>query len=176
MNENGNDQSQHGQQMMVSFLGFVTITGFFGGLLWSLVAYFAYWFHFTTIEPNVILEPFTVGKWRETKIGFVITLLAYGIISIPFAFLYYLFFKKVNSMWMGIVYGMALFLAVIFIFNPIFPGIKPWNHITFHSYVTGLCLYALYGLFVGFSISYQYGEVYGQYHKKLQKREKTNSE
>lgn len=169
-NANGKNQSEHSQPTM-SMFAYVAVTGFFGGLLWSFVAYFAYWFHFTTIEPNVLLKPFTVGKWRETWIGFFMTLFAYGIVSILAAFIYYLCFKKVKSMWMGVGYGIALFLVVIFIFNPIFPGIKHWKHISFHTYVTSLCLYSLYGLFVGFSISYQYGEVYGQYYKKLQKQE-----
>jgi len=63
----------------MTFFQMVLVTGFAGGIIWSLVAYLCFSFHFTAIEPNVLLEPFTVGSWRKMWIGKTISILVYGL-------------------------------------------------------------------------------------------------
>lgn len=141
-----------------SFSKMVVITGFFGGLLWSAVGYFTYYLNFIKVEPNIILEPFTVGTWRESWIGIVISIFACGIISIVVAFIYYALLKKFKTMWVGLVYGIVLFCIVFIILNPIFPGMKPFLKLDLNTLITSACLYILYGVFIGFSISYEQNE------------------
>nr|WP_259544941.1 YqhR family membrane protein [Heyndrickxia oleronia] len=142
----------------VSFISMALVTGFIGGILWSLLAYLCYYFNFTKIEPNILLEPFTVGNWRGSWIGIIITIIMYGIISIGVALVYYLVLKKFKSMWVGIAYGLILYLVVFFILNPIFPSMKPFFKNDYNTLITSACIYALYGLFVGYSISYEHNE------------------
>lgn len=142
-----------------SFLLMTVITGFVGGILWSIVAYVFYYFNFTTIEPNILLEPFTVGTWRENWIGIVLTIILYGVISIGVALVYYMFLKKLKSMWIGIIYGLVLFFIVFIILNPIFPSMKPFLQIEINTIIASVCVYVLYGLFVGYSISYEHNEL-----------------
>jgi len=141
-----------------SFAKMVVITGLFGGLLWSAIGYFAYYLNFIKVEPNIILEPFTVGTWRESWIGIVISIFAYGIISIVVAFLYYAILKKFKTMWVGAVYGIVLFLIVFIILNPIFPSMKPFLKLDLNTIITCVCLYIVYGVFIGYSISYEQNE------------------
>lgn len=141
-----------------SFAKMVFITGFFGGILWSAIGYFAYYLNFIKVEPNIILEPFTVGTWRESWIGIVISIFAYGIISIVVAFLYYAVLKKFKTMWVGAVYGIVLFFIVFFILNPIFPSMKPFLKLDLNTIITSVCLYIIYGVFIGYSISYEHNE------------------
>ncbi len=141
-----------------SFSKMVVITGFFGGILWSAIGYFAYYLNFIKVEPNIILEPFTVGTWRESWIGIVISIFAYGIISIVVAFLYYAILKKFKTVWVGAVYGIVLFLIVFIILNPIFPSMKPFFKLDVNTIITSVCLYLVYGVFIGYSISYEQQE------------------
>ena len=159
----------------ISFIQMVMVTGFVGGVIWSLVAYLSYFLQFTKIEPNILLEPFTVGNWKESWIGIVITIFVYGILSIGVAFLYYLVLKKLKSMWVGIFYGIALFLIVFFILNPIFPSMKPFFRIDSNTIITSVCIYVLYGVFIGYSISYEHSNI-THLEKKKEKKSNVNGE
>lgn len=134
----------------------VLVTGFAGGIIWSLVAYLCFSFHFTAIEPNVLLEPFTVGSWRKMWIGKTISILVYGLFSTGCALVYYLFFKKLKSMWVGAIYGLCLCAVVLIVLNPIFPGMKPFLKLDANTIITCCCIYILYGVFIGYSISFEY--------------------
>jgi len=151
------EQSQ--REKPLSFLAMVMTIGFVGGLLWSSLAYLAYVFHFTEIRPNVIIEPWTIGAWKEEWLGTVISIILIGIISIGAAILYYISLRKFNNMYVGIGYGVVLFFLVFFVLNPIFPGINPFTELKRMTIMTSVCIYILYGVFVGYSISYEENEI-----------------
>lgn len=54
------------------------------------------------------------------------------------------------------MYGIVLFFIVFFILNPLFPGIKPFTELKRDTVITSICLYIVYGIFIGYSISYEY--------------------
>jgi hypothetical protein len=153
-----NKQKQPDQETPLSFMAMVILTGLFGGILWSAVGILAHFFHLTEIHPRVILEPWALGDWKKGWLGTVISLAVIGLISIGVAFIYYALFKKFKSIWAGFGYGIALFAIVFFIFNPIFPSIKPLGALDKNTIITSVCLYILYGVFIGFSISYEESE------------------
>ncbi len=150
---------QNKQEKPVSFIAMVVTIGFVGGILWSSLAYFAFVFNFTDISPNVIIEPWTLGDWKKEWLGTVFSIILIGVISIGVALLYYATLRKFGSMWVGIGFGIVLFLLVFFVLNPMFPGIKPFTELTKVTLITTLCFYILYGVFVGFSISFEENEV-----------------
>lgn len=151
------EQDQHEKPM--SLLTLAVLTGLFGGIFWSSVGYLAYIFHFTEIRPNVILEPWTIGAWKEGWLGTVISIVLIGILSIGSALIYYLTLRKLTSLYAGIGFGIILFLLVYIVLNPIFPGIAPFGELERNTIVTSLCLYILFGAFVGYSISYEESEI-----------------
>jgi hypothetical protein len=156
--ESKKETHEHEQEESFSFIKMVVITGFSGGILWSVVGYLTYYFNFTKVEPNIILEPFTIGTWRESWIGIIISIIAYGIISVGAALVYYVILKKLKSMWIGFGYGILLFICVFVILNPIFPSMKPFFKLGTNTIITSVCVYVLYGVFVGYSISYEQNE------------------
>jgi Conserved membrane protein YqhR len=158
------EQNQSEKQM--SFLGIVMLTGFIGGLIWSSIAYLCYYFSFTKLEPNIIFEPWAAGDWRERWIGIVLSILAYGVISIGVALFYYGVLRKFKSMWVGAGYGIVLFFTVFLLLTPLFPSIKPFTSIDYHTLITTLCIYILYGVFIGYSISYEENELRHQEQKE----------
>lgn len=139
----------------MSFMTLVILTGLVGGILFSGMAYLAYTFNMTNISPRVILEPWALGEWKKGWLGTVISMILYGGISILAAIIYYALLRRFKSMWTGIAYGLVLFLLVFFVLHPLFPGIKPFNKIDFNTIVTSICIYSLYGLFIGYTISYE---------------------
>nr|WP_295975550.1 YqhR family membrane protein [uncultured Bacillus sp.] len=149
------NQKEELKEKPMSFMTLVILTGIVAGMFFSGMAYFAYILNFTKIPPRVILEPWALGDWKGSWLGTVISILLYGGISIIAALIYYAFLRKINSMWAGIGYGLALFLLVFFVLHPLFPGIEPFNQLELNTIVTSVCFYALYGLFVGYTISYE---------------------
>jgi hypothetical protein len=140
----------------MSIITHVFWTGLIGGIFWSLIGYLAYIFSFTDIHPHVILEPWALGDWKKDWLGTIISILVFGIISVGAAFLYFSALKKLNGIWPGMVYGIVIFVLVFIILNPLFPSIGPFKELSRDTLITSLCLYLLYGLFIGYSISYEY--------------------
>jgi hypothetical protein len=159
---------QNKQEKPLSFIGMVIATGFAGGILWSSIAYICYMFSFTKLEPNIILEPWAVGNWKETWLGIVISILAYGIISIGVALVFYAALRKLQSMWVGAAYGIALMLFVFLVLNPLFPSMKGITETDYTTLITEACIYILYGVFIGYSISYEENELRHQHEKERQ--------
>ncbi|MEK4147360.1 YqhR family membrane protein [Robertmurraya sp. FSL W8-0741] len=150
---------QNNKEEPMSIMTMVVLTGLVGGILWSSIGYLLYVFHFTEIRPNVILEPWALGEWKKQWLGTVISIIFIGIISIGVALIYYAILKKVTSILGGIGYGVVLFLLVFFVLNPIFPGIEPFGELNRTTIITSVCLFILYGIFIGYSISYEYEEL-----------------
>ncbi|GAA0345975.1 YqhR family membrane protein [Bacillus carboniphilus] len=150
---------QNKKEEPMSLVAMSAVIGLCGGLFWSLVGYLAYWFSFTEVSPRVVLEPIAVGDWKNSWLGVVISLGMLSVFSMGAALVYYVALKKFKRMWIGIAYGLLLFGVIFFILNPIFPSIKPIRDIDWYTWVTSACLYALYGLFIGYSISYEANEM-----------------
>lgn len=151
---NGQKTSNYPKPM--SFNTVVFWTGLFGGLFWGTIGFLAYYFNFTEVRPNVILEPWAFGNWKNEWLGTIISIILIGVVSLVAAFIYSLALKKFNGIWLGLGYGIILFLIVYVVLNPIFPGIKPFFDLGRDTVITTICLYLVYGLFIGYSINYEY--------------------
>lgn len=155
---------QNQREKPMSFLTMVITIGLIGGIFWSGLGYLAYVINLTEVRPNVILEPWAIGDWKEGWLGTVISIGMIGAISIVVALIYYAALRRFPSIFVGIVYGIVLFLLVFFVLNPIFPGISPIKELTRNTIITSICFYILYGVFVGYSISYEESEM--KYYEK----------
>ncbi|MEH7376371.1 MULTISPECIES: YqhR family membrane protein [Bacillaceae] len=140
----------------MSFSVMVFWTGLFGGLFWGLMGFIASYLSFTEIRPNVILEPWALGHWKYEWLGTVISIILIGICSVVAAFIYYAVLRKFTGFWFGLGYGIILFLVVFFILNPLFPGIEPFFDLKRDTIITSICIYIVYGIFIGYSINYEY--------------------
>lgn len=164
---------QNQREKPMSFITMVIVTGLIGGIFWSGLGYLAYVFNLTEIRPNVILEPWLIGTWKEGGLGTVISIVMIGIISIVVSFIYYAALRRFPSIWVGGVFGIVLFLLVFFVLNPIFPGINPFRELERNTIITSLCFYILYGVFVGYSISYEESEI--KYKERMERKTQQES-
>ena len=149
---------QNKKEEPMSVMGKSIVTGFIGGVFWSALAYLAYILNFTEISPNLILQPFALGNWKEGAFGNIISIVIIGLISIGAALVYYAILRRFDGMWLGFAYGGALWALVFFVLNPIFPNVETVLELSRGTIVTTLCLYILYGVFIGYSISFDYKE------------------
>lgn len=150
---------QNKRETPMSFTGRVITTGLVGGVLWSALAELAYLFKFSEVNPNMILQPFVIGEWKNGFLGTVISILLIGGISIGAALIYFGCLKQVKGIWGGVVFGAVLWVIVFYLFNPMFPDVQTVPELKRKTVVTTLCIYLLYGLFVGYSISFEYNEL-----------------
>lgn len=149
---------QNQKEEPMSFFMKVMLTGFFGGIIWSLLGYFSYIFHFTTISPNIVLTPFALGDWKYEPLGQFVGVFIIGSIGVVVALLYYATLKNAKSIWVSIFYGVALWGVVFYLLNPMFPDLESVEKLDMNTNITNLCLYILFGVFVGYTISFDQQE------------------
>ncbi|RLL48103.1 hypothetical protein D8M04_02170 [Oceanobacillus piezotolerans] len=133
------------------------LTGFIGGIFWSTIAILMYYFNFSEVSPRLfILRSWLKDEWTDGWLGDLVSIILVGLISIIVALIYYSTLKKVNSMWAGVLFGIVLWCLIFLLFQPIFNNIPSFSELQLNTIVSTLCLYILYGAFIGYSISYDY--------------------
>ncbi|WP_353855268.1 YqhR family membrane protein [Bacillus sp. Bos-x628] len=157
--EKKNKEEKNQPTQTTFMLGRVAATGVFGGVFWGFIGFLTHMFHFSEVSPNMLLQPFVLGEWKKGGLGTFISLMILGILSIGAAFIYYALLKRIKGFWMGLIYGAILWVLVFYVFNPIFPDVKHVQDLKQSTIVTTFCLYILYGMFVGYSISFEYNEL-----------------
>lgn len=110
-------------------------------------------------QPQYDIAAVCTRRVEKHGLGTIISIIVIGIISIGGAFLYYLLLKRLKTMWPGMLYGLLLWLLVFFVFNPIFQDVRAVTELKSDTIITTICIYLLYGLFVGYSISFEYNEL-----------------
>lgn len=163
-----NDQKQQntGQIETTDFTALVALIGFFGGLIWGVVYFIAYYLNLTDVGPALILNPWALGEWKNKILGQLIGIIAISMISIGIAFLYRALFAKFKSITLSLLFGVSLWGLVFYLLKPMFPDLKPLSEIGWNTIVTTVCIFLLYGLFIGYSISFHYEERQTAYSKK----------
>ncbi|AZB43546.1 hypothetical protein CEF21_15235 [Bacillus sp. FJAT-42376] len=158
-----------------SILGRVATCGFAGGFVWSAAGFIASYFKLSQISPNIILQPVSAGAWKDGAAGNIVSIVLISVLSIGIAFIYYALLRKIHTIWAGIGFGIALWAFVFFLVTPLFPVLQTITELSSNTVVATLCLYILYGTFIGYSISYDYSEVMKESDSKPPKSIEENS-
>lgn len=159
MREQDNRLEQNKQEEPVSILSRSLLTGFIGGVLGGFFGLVLYYFNFSEVAPkSYVLRSWLSAPWIDTWLGNVISIFVIGVISLGTALVYFMLLKKINTLWIGVAYGVLLWLIVFYVIQPIFPNIPHLTELKTDTIVSTVCLYILYGTFIGYSISYDYNE------------------
>ncbi|MBU5466373.1 hypothetical protein KQI49_05930 [Virgibacillus sp. MSJ-26] len=149
---------QNNRNQSVQF-GRALLTGFIGGVFWSAVGMLMYYFNFIEIPVKSLVLTFWIkASWAQSWIGNVVSIFLIGLLSIVVAIIYYGLFKKRNSMWVGFWFGIVLWFIVFYFFNSFMDNVPSLSNLKNETIVSTLSLYSLYGLFVGYSISFDYND------------------
>ncbi len=150
---------EHGNENYPKPMPFMTMvfwTGLFGGIFWGLIGFIANFLSFTEIRLNVIIASLALGDWKREWQGTIVSIIILGLLSVCTAYIYSAVLKKFPGFWVGIGYGMVLFFLVFIILNPFIPAMKPFSELSRDTIITSICIYILYGIFIGYSINYEY--------------------
>src|SRR5699024_9012112 len=133
------------------------LTGFIGGILAGTFGFIIYYFNISKVSPrSFVLTSWNDASWTEGKLGILLSIILIGLLSIVVSFIYFLLFKKVKSIWMGLVYGLLLWGIVFYLLQPIFTDVAPLTELNSSTIISTVCLYILYSVFIGYTISYDY--------------------
>ncbi|QZT32640.1 hypothetical protein HUR95_09540 [Caldalkalibacillus thermarum TA2.A1] len=138
--------------------GFIYVIGFVGGILGGLAAYISHFFNFIPFGPAVIWQfwPwYHTVHWLRGPWGHLGAILVIGVFSILPAWLYYLLLRNMETPWAGIWFGVALWMLIFLGFHPLIPGMKSVQQLGWQTNIVLVCIFILYGLFAGYSISYE---------------------
>lgn len=130
--------------------------GFFAGLIWGLFRWLATTFHFTKVNQAFLLDPFVK---REVLNGFywqVSGLAAFIGMSIVAALLYVLILGRLKGPWPGLWMGIAWWAVFYIALGPIIGAVPPIRTIGWNSIITDFCLFMVWGLFIGYSIAFEF--------------------
>ncbi|SEQ20033.1 Uncharacterized membrane protein YagU, involved in acid resistance, DUF1440 family [Virgibacillus subterraneus] len=155
----GKNLEQNKQERPMSLMSRSLITGFVGGLIASSFGAIMYYLSFSEVAPkSYLIRSWITADWTDGWLGNMLSILMVGVLSLLTAFIYYGIFKKIDSLWMGVGYGIILWVIVFYIVQPIFPNIPNLMDLNRYTIVSTLCLFILYGTFIGYSISYDYAD------------------
>ncbi|MCZ8516748.1 YqhR family membrane protein [Paenibacillus filicis] len=135
---------------------FAVNVGFFAGLLWGGVKIVEHYFHFTTLSPGFLIEPFYLHSFLSTWQGMLAGWLAFIVFSIVSALIYSVLLAKARGPWCGIWYGLAWWAVIFLILGPVTGTTKWIAYMDLNTVLTDLCLFLLWGLFIGYSITFEF--------------------
>ncbi|HIS29652.1 MAG TPA: hypothetical protein IAA78_09350 [Candidatus Avamphibacillus intestinigallinarum] len=134
------------------------LTGWLGGLFWALIAMIMSYLNFIELHPrHLFLRPYlNIHRWTDSWQGDLLVVGMLSVVSIFIAVIYYFIFKSIRSSWVGFAYGVMLWLLLMFVYIPMITSLPHFGDLHKETYIGTFCLFILYGLFIGFSISYDY--------------------
>lgn len=149
----GKQSSKLNQLLVLRTLLIGIFGGFFGGLFLLLLHYFK----ITEVRPKILLHVlFQDENWLEKWYAYVVLLLLLSIISTIIALIYYILLRQRKSWITGAVFGIVIWATIYFIMPIIINNYNPFLYLSSESHVSMFCLFLLYGVFIGYSISYDY--------------------
>jgi hypothetical protein len=131
--------------------------GVAGGLFWSIVESIAHYINFTTIGPSILIAPFVTSTFSHKPIAHLIGILAATILAVLFSLVYVFTLSRFYHPLIGVACGLVLFAIFYYVLVPVLSLTnKPIHQMGANNFTTQLCLFVLFGLFVGFSLSTEY--------------------
>ncbi|MFJ7754886.1 YqhR family membrane protein [Peribacillus muralis] len=169
MSSNEHGQNQRENQSVLVFNAL--IIGFVGGAAGSLAGMIAHYVNFMDFSPRFILTSWSNMSWIEHWLGAVMTIIVFGILSMVIALIYYGFFKRMKSILTGMIFGAVCWALLIFVLKPMFSDLPAFSKMSSNTIITSACIFILYGLFVGYSISYDHQEYIREKNKAQKQQE-----
>lgn len=140
------------------------ITGLSGGFIWSIVWLIMYGLNMVEVNPTLFwdklfLDTFNFVHWYM----YILTIVLYGVLSTILALFYFLCFKKIAHWFMGAVYGIFIWFIFAFMIPTLFYSQNAFTIYSSDTHVGLICLFFLYGLFIGYTISFDYETLLFEY-------------
>ncbi|WP_010631984.1 YqhR family membrane protein [Sporolactobacillus vineae] len=139
-------------------VGRTTVIGLFAGFFWGSIALVCQLIHFSSVGPSLLFSPFIPRKINQRMLTQFIAIAVICLISVIVALLFQLILSRFKTIWTGIGYGILLWAAVFLGLQHWLPGLPVFFRLGWNTFWTTLCLFMLYGLFIGYSIAFDLNE------------------
>ncbi|NHN31057.1 YqhR family membrane protein [Paenibacillus agricola] len=132
--------------------------GFFAGLIGGALKMFESLFHFSNLTPGFMVEPFFKSSFLVTWQGYMLGWGVFILFSIVASLLYALLLAKSAGPWAGLGYGVVWWGLIFLLVGPI-TGMVPWiAYMDLKTILSEFCLFVLWGLFIGYSIAFEFND------------------
>lgn len=132
--------------------------GFFAGLIWGGVKVLEFALRFTEVVPGFLLEPFMkhsfLASWQGVLTGWL-SLIALSVVA---SFIYMWVMRRLPGPWYGIGYGLTWWCLLYLLVGPLTGMIPGVTQLDLNSFVSDLCLFTLWGMFIGYSIAVEFND------------------
>lgn len=130
--------------------------GFYAGFIWGGIRWIFYAFHFTTVLPGFLLEPFFKHSFLKTAAGQISGWLSFIVLSVLASLVYVYLFRKAKGPWPGIAYGIVWWVVLFIVLSPWLHLSMPIKRLTWDTNISEVCLFLLWGLFIGYTTAEEY--------------------
>lgn len=139
------------------------LVGFVGGMFWSIIGYALYFMNFTKLGPSIFAKPFFSSQVLDKPWAHFIGIGIITFLSIGIALLYVFTLSQFYTPWLGLGLGAGLFAVFFYVVSPMLRLLdKPIHQIGMNTFSTELCLFLLYGLFIGLTLATEYSSSEGK--------------
>lgn len=135
------------------------LAALFAGFLIGILQLLLFYFNMIEIDPKSIVESVVFFEVRGNLLTYILYLVINMLISLIIATVYYFLLKRTKGWLPGAIYGIILWV-IFYCFLPfIIVNDMLWNIYQSETTVISLCMSLLYGIFIGYSISYNYNNM-----------------
>ncbi|MFS0722775.1 YqhR family membrane protein [Paenibacillus sp. 1P07SE] len=122
----------------------------------GIVRWLLYIVHFTTVVPGFLVEPFFRRSFLESYWGILIGWGSFVIFSIVAAYLYKALLGRFSGPGAGILYGILWWVVLFASIGPLIGLMAPLPQLGWNTIVAELCVFTVWGLFIGYSIAFEF--------------------
>ncbi|CAM3963184.1 YqhR family membrane protein [Paenibacillus alkaliterrae] len=130
--------------------------GFFAGLIWGTIRWLFYEMKFTTELPGFAADPFFQEAFLKSFWGVLIGIGSFILISIAAALLYKVMLGRLRSPLPGIIYGLVWWAVIFMVIGPWLGVTERITKAGWNTLYTELCVFLLWGVFIGYSIAFEF--------------------
>jgi len=132
--------------------------GLAAGVIWGLARWLAVAMNLTKVPEAFLIDPWVKRSVLAYPIWQIVGFAAFVLMSIMAAYIYYGILKPLRGPLPGIFFGMAWWAAFYAALGPFIGAMPPLMALGWDSLITDLCLFTVWGLFIGFSIAFEFHE------------------
>jgi len=135
------------------------VLGIYAGLLWGVVRWLMHLVNFTSVVPGFLVEPFFRRSFLETYWGVLIGIGSFIVFSIIAAYVYKGLLGRFSGPWAGVIYGVLWWGVLFAAVGPMIGLMSPIPRLGWNTVIAELCFFAVWGLFIGYTIAFEFNEV-----------------
>jgi len=135
--------------------------GLAGGVIWGLVRWLAVAMNLTNVPQAFLIDPWVKRSALTHAVWQLSGFAAFILMSIVAAIVYYVICRSFRGPLPGLLFGIGWWTVVYALAGPVVGAMPPLRQIGLTSLITDFCLFAVWGLFIGYSIAFEYHDETG---------------